>query len=226
MTEKGFVNLTHVNSRKLEIKWDEEDLLNLLCRRIRQNRAFTEASGLDSASDREIFERVFPEQVDFGLRKPKTWVWIMRRIRDGNDIKPPRNLIDLARLTQQAQLRREDREARELSDAAIIEPDSLRKGLSQLSGDRVNDTLLAEAGIYSPLIEQFRGGKSEHNRATIAQTLPIPMDLVSSTTKPLVELGFLEEVGGTYKIPTLYREGLSITQGKAFSPDAVENEED
>src|SRR5690606_29954733 len=32
--EGGFVNLTHVNARKIEVIWDEEDLLNLLCRRI------------------------------------------------------------------------------------------------------------------------------------------------------------------------------------------------
>jgi hypothetical protein len=36
----GFVNLTHVNARKFEIIWDEEDLLNLLCRRIRENKEF------------------------------------------------------------------------------------------------------------------------------------------------------------------------------------------
>lgn len=159
ITSSGFVNLTHINSRKLEIKWDEEDLLNLLCRRIRQNAEFLSALNADSLSNQELFARIFPDQVDFGLRKPKTWVWIMRRIRDGNDIKPPRNLIDLVRFTQQAQLRREDRESRELSMAPIIESDSLRRGLSQLSEDRVNDTLLAEAGVFSPMIEKFRGGK-------------------------------------------------------------------
>jgi hypothetical protein len=34
----GFVNLTHVNARKIEIAWDEDDLMNLLCRRIRENQ--------------------------------------------------------------------------------------------------------------------------------------------------------------------------------------------
>lgn len=41
--EGGFVNLTHVNARKVEIVWDEEDLLDLLCRRIRENADFMEA---------------------------------------------------------------------------------------------------------------------------------------------------------------------------------------
>jgi hypothetical protein len=34
ITSGGFVNLTHINSRKFELIWDEEDLLNLLRRRI------------------------------------------------------------------------------------------------------------------------------------------------------------------------------------------------
>jgi len=74
ITSSGFVNLTHINSRKLEIKWDEEDLLNLLCRRIRQNKVFVEGLGIADASNKEIFDRIFPDQVDFGLRKPKNLV--------------------------------------------------------------------------------------------------------------------------------------------------------
>ena len=35
----GFVNLTYINARKTEIIWEEEDLLNLLCQRIRRNDA-------------------------------------------------------------------------------------------------------------------------------------------------------------------------------------------
>src|SRR5690606_16417410 len=110
--EGGFVNLTHVNARKIEVIWDEEDLLNLLCRRIRENGEFADALSLGEMQDDAVFERVFPKQVDVGKRKPQTWTWIMRRIRDGNDIKPPRNLIDLISMAQQAQMRREEREER------------------------------------------------------------------------------------------------------------------
>lgn len=225
ITSGGFVNLTHINAKKLEIVWDEEDLLNLFSRRVRKNEKFIRELGLGDASDTEIFDRIFPDQVDFGLRKPKTWVWMMRRIRDGNDIKPPRNLIDLIKFSQQAQLRKEDRETRELSDDPLVEPDALRRGLSQLSHDRVNDTLLAEAGVYAPQIERFRDGKAEHNADSIASTLRVPPGEAKAAAKPLVELGFLEEVKGTYKIPALYREGLAVTQGKAFSDEIVEDDD-
>jgi hypothetical protein len=32
----------------------------------------------------------------------------------------------------------------------------------------------------------------------------------------LREIGFLEPIGANFKVPMLYRDGLSITQGKAF----------
>ncbi|GEP07607.1 P-loop ATPase, Sll1717 family [Methylobacterium oxalidis] len=219
VTEGGFVNLTHINARKFEIIWDEEDLLNLLCRRIRKNNDFCSSAEINDVSDQEIFDKLFPDQVDQGTRKPKTWTWAMRRIRDGNDIKPPRNLIDLIEMAKLAQLRTEERETRQYSsDSPIIEAESLRRALKQLSEQRVNDTLLAEAGQLSPIIEKFRGGKAEHNDASLSIALSTPIGDLRSIVKPLQEIGFLEAVKGNYKVPTLYREGLEITQGKAF-PD-------
>ncbi|HXH15523.1 MAG TPA: hypothetical protein VNJ10_05270 [Sphingomonas sp.] len=225
ITSSGFVNLTHINAKKLEIIWDEEDLLNLLARRIRQNDEFVDGLGIRELSDQEMFDRIFPDQVDFGLRKPKTWVWMMRRVRDGNDVKPPRNLIDLIKFSREAQLRKEDRDPRENTSDALIEPDALRKGLSQLSESRVNDTLLAEAGTLSPVINRFRDGKAEHNVDSLADVLSLRPSEVRPAIKPLLELGFLEDIKGTYKIPTLYREGLGVTQGKAFQVSDGDDED-
>ena len=226
ITSSGFVNLTHINAKKLEIIWDEEDLLNLLARRIRENKEFVSEINIENLSDQEMFEKIFPDQVDFGLRKPRTWVWIMRRIRDGNDVKPPRNLIDLIKFSREAQLRKEDRDPRDVDGTPMIEPDALRKGLSQLSESRVNDTLLAEAGSLSPVISKFRDGKAEHNIESLSQVLSLTAGDVRPAVKPLLELGFLEDVKGTYKIPTLYREGLGVTQGKAFQMGGDEDQDE
>jgi hypothetical protein len=185
--------------------------------------------GIADASNKELFDRIFPAQVDVGKRKPQTWTWIMRRIRDGNDIKPPRNLIDLISMAQQAQLRREERERDSRAygpGAAIIEGDALRRALAQLSQQRVQDTLLAEAGIYAPLIERFRDGKAEHNTESLAYLLERDPSGIRSTIQPLMDIGFLEDIKDTYKVPTLYREGLHITQGKAFNANTDVEEED
>jgi hypothetical protein len=223
----GFVNLTHVNARKIEVIWDEEDLLNLLCRRIRQNVEFAGALHLQGAPDDVVFGRVFPKQVDVGKRKPQTWTWIIRRIRDGNDIKPPRNLIDLIAMAQQAQIRREEREERDYTpDKPIVEADALRRALAQLSEQRVNDTLFAEAGGSAYMIEKFRNGKAEHNNESLAALLDVPEHDVRRTIQPLMEMGFLEDIRETYKVPALYRDGLKITQGKAFEVKGAIDEEE
>ncbi len=217
ITQGGFVNLTHVNAKKVEIIWEEEDLMNLLCRRIRESVALLEDIDGKDDSDQELFDRIFPDKVDDAERKPTTWRWMMARIRDGNDIKPPRNLIDLVSKAREAQLRREERERRTFEVGQdLIESDSIKRALSRLSGERVEDTLLAEAGELSVLIEKFRGGKAEQNEQSIAAQLGIDESEVKATVKPLVDLGFLEVVGTSYKIPMLYRDGLEVTQGKAF----------
>ncbi|MBX3528411.1 MAG: hypothetical protein KF904_19590 [Rhodoblastus sp.] len=227
ITDGGFVNLTHINARKIDLLWDDEDLLNLLCRRIRKNTEFCSSANLENLPDNDLFYKVFPPQVDVGKRKPRTWVWIIRRIRDGNDIKAPRNLIDLISFAQQAQLRQEDREEREYADGGvIIAADPLRRALGQLSEQRVNDTLLAESRLLAPMIEAFRGGKAEHNESSLSEVLEVPAADVRQKIKPLLEAGFLEDIKGTYKIPALFRGGLEITLGKAFDGDVMEDEDE
>jgi hypothetical protein len=114
-------------------------------------------------------------------------------------------------------MRSEDRNPREFSfELPIIEGDSVRRAQSALSEQRVQDTLLAEAAEAAPTIEKFRDGKAEHNLKSLSTLLATPEQNVRSTIKPLLEMGFLEEVGGSFKVPMLYRDGLDITQGKAF----------
>jgi hypothetical protein len=226
VTHGGFVNLTHVNARKIEIVWEEEDLLNLFCRRVRQCPEFIKSLALESKTDKEIFEAIFPRQVDQGPRKATTWSWIMSRIRDGNGIKPPRNLIDLAIKAKEAQLRSEERTSRSFGvGVPIIDAEAIRRAQKALSEQRVQDTLLAEAADFAPMIEKFRNGKAEHNDQSLARLLAITTSKVRPTVRPLLEMGFLEEVGESLKVPILYRDGLEITQGKAFASERADDED-
>ena len=76
-SSKEDVNLTHVNARKVEIVWDEDDLSALLTRRIGENEAFVRELG-DESSKGALFGMIFPSQVDPGDRKPTTWRWMMK----------------------------------------------------------------------------------------------------------------------------------------------------
>ncbi len=217
----GFVNLTHINARKKEIVWDEADLLNLLARRIRDNAQFLEAISGEALNDEELFYRLFPNKVDPAERKPTSWNWIMSRIRDGNDVKPPRNLIDLVNLAREEQIRAETRNPNRLAATTpLISADSLRSAQERLSAQRVEDTLLAEAGSdIADLVQKFRRSKAEHNTETLAATLGLDGDPLVAAIRQLVEVGFLEVQRASWKVPMLYRDGLEVRQGKAFASD-------
>ncbi len=225
----GFVNLTHINARKKEIFWDEADLLNLLAARVRENGDFFKVISDEQLTDEAIFYRLFPGKVDQAERKPSTWKWIMSRIRDGNDVKPPRNLIDLVNLAREEQVRTETRTPKKFDQSVpLISADALKRAHARLSAQRVEDTLLAESSPQiATLIEKFRKSKSEHNRDSLAATLSSSGSDLDAAIKRLVEVGFLEKLRVTWKIPMLYRDGLEITQGKAFGNDpSVKGEED
>lgn len=215
--EGGFVNLTHVNARRVSIVWDDQDLFDLIVRRIRESSDF--ASGIASVIghelvDQTIFNALFPLKVDLADRKPLTWTWILNRIRDGNDVKSPRNLVTLVINAQNAQLKRTKADADPWDGReSLISGESMKRGLSTLSSERVEDTLLAEAGADAKLIELFRNGKSEHNNESLQGILGAEW---ADDLKILRRLGFMESIGQTYKVPMLYRDGLAITQGKAF----------
>ena len=97
----------------------------------------------------------------------------------------------------------------------------MKAGLRALSKERVEDTLLAEAGSYAEIIELFRNGKAEHNLASLTELLDqqptligLPSIKPSDMIQILRDIGFLEAVGMNYKVPMLYRDGLGITQGR------------
>lgn len=216
-----------MNARKVEITWDEESLSHLLARRVADNLDFLKSVGVDSEDAEAMFASLLPAQVDSGSRRPQTWNWMMSRIGDGNYVRPPRNLIDLLKFTLRASVRREERDRSDYSlGSPVLHQESFKSGLSQLSKQRVEDTLLAEAGEQAPLVERFRGSKAEHNLVSLGDTLRLEDDALVSAVDFLTQIGFLEAVGGNYKVPMLYREGLGITQGKAFDPEAAVGEED
>ena len=217
VTKGGFVNLTHINARKIDIVWDDEDLIDMVVRRILQSDDLRKILGDTEDNDR-IIALLLPDQIDVGDKKPKTKTWIMGRIRDGNDNRPPRNMIDLLNKARESQIRREQRSPREVdpSSGPIIEADSVKRAFTQLSEQRVQDTLLAEAADLAEVIQQFRDGKSEHNPSSLRATIGEVQDY-AQTVQSLVDIGFLEELGQNHKIPVLYRDGLRMKQGKAFT---------
>ncbi len=224
----GFVNLTHINARKIEIIWGEADLLNLLCRRVRDNAEVIKSLDAFLLSDEQLFYKLFPPKVDQAERKPSSWNWIVTRIRDGNDVKPPRNLIDITMMAREEQLKTEACNPRTFAtDQPLIEAESIKKALRKLSERRVEDTLLAEAGPeIANLIRKFRRAKAEQDKSSLASILSLQGQDLENAILLLKEVGFLEELKKSWKVPMLYREGLEVRQGKAFDATADADEID
>lgn len=216
--QDGFVNLTHINARKFEIIWDDDDLLALLAQRVRKSHEFIQMFGIVDASDQELFQLVFSEKLEARKNAPNTWRWMLSQICDGNGVKSPRNLIDLMGLSQQEQLRREQRSPRKyVSGAPMIEIDSVKKALVRLSERRIEDTLLAEYGRdVQRAIQAFKNGNSDHNVNSLCLLFGFEASHARVTAEVLNEIGFLEQEGDIYRVPDLYRAGLNITHGKAF----------
>jgi hypothetical protein len=226
ITTGGFVNLTHVNARRLHLSWSPEDLLDLLTRRVLDNSTVVEAVGLDDPSSidndearLELLEhRIFRDQVDPGQRKPTTWNWILSRIRDGQDIRPPRNLIDLVDFAREAQLREDEREKAEWQGPPLIDRDAIKRGLSRLSAARLEDTLMAEYPNLQVYFDQFRGAKAEHNRDSLAEQLGLLAPDLDAAVDGLTTSGFLERTGATWKVRCCTATGLGSRRERHSLP--------
>lgn len=214
ITQEGFVNLTHVNARRTRIEWEEKDLFELVCCRIRNNAEILRVLGLNRLHDKALFNSVFPAKVDLTT----TWKWMLNQIKDGNKEYAPRNLIDLCIFARDFQIKKDRNSSREYDHTnPIIDSESLKKAGNKLSSQRLEDTLMAEYGNdVKAAIKAFRNSKAVHTEQTIAELFKnSDIIQVRFIVKVLCDVGFLEQVGDTYCIPILYRASLNITKGKA-----------
>src|SRR5690606_8005497 len=86
-------------------------------------------------------------------------------------------------------------------------------GLEEMSKDKVRTTLLAENPELEIIIRKFQNQKSEQNAETLAALLG---DDWLQKVEQLARIGFLEKLPESWKIPIIYRDGLSIVQSAEF----------
>ena len=214
----GFVNLTHVNARKAEIIWDDDDLFALLCRRIRENQTIMEhlKKQSENLEAEDLFYAVLPRHVRAN-KQQTTWQWMLTKTRDGKGCIQPRNLIDLITFAKDEQVRREHFSPyhRQLP---LVSPAATLRAFERLSEQRVQDTIIAEASKeVAVCIQALRDGKAEHNESSLSKALGLKPKDARPIIEVMMELGLLEPKGATYRVPILYRKGLNIKLGKAFS---------
>lgn len=226
LTDQGFREASHI-TRQLTIKWDPRSLLNLVVRRTLQNDAIREFYRADpnlilgsSTQQNEFFYRVFPTQVDVGLKKPRTFDWMLSRTLDGTRETAPRELIQLLNSSREVQLQRYEIGDAEPEGDPLFAGVSLKEALPSVSRQKLEQTLFAEYPSLRDRINQLRGQRTRQRPASLAKIWELPRTAAAiDLARQLVKIGFFEELGTRdepeFSVPFLYRDALDMIQGTA-----------
>jgi hypothetical protein len=225
ITKTGFREASHI-TRTAHIKWTDQSLLNLAVRRIIQREAIlkwinvkpTEVlSSIDAQGD--VFERIFPEQVDVGAKKPATFDWLLSRTSDGFGASAPRELIHLLNASRDMQVRKLELGEAGPADTTLISSAAIKDALPEVSRVRLEQTLYAEYPDARDRLERLRGQKTEHTVASLAAIWGCDEERSRRLADELIEIGFFLNRGSkespSYWVPFIYRDGLEMVQGKA-----------
>ncbi|HML96610.1 MAG TPA: hypothetical protein PKC29_14400 [Thermodesulfobacteriota bacterium] len=220
--KEGFTALTHVTSRKADtLRWSQDQILTMIVKRLfagEELRIFLDVNKekLNSSHEYRIecFYKVFPPQVFVGSNQSKTLKWIYNHTKDGNNVVTPRDVIDLLTVAKQNQTNKILSNPSGESNS-IIDSQSIRYGLEELSKRKRDTVLDAEFPHLQEHILKFEGQKSEYTERALARILGKNWQEIMSD---LASIGlFLKESTNNmtvYKIPFLYRKGLNVTLGR------------
>lgn len=224
ITEEGFREASHI-TRTVNISWNDRSLLNLIVQRLVSNGSlleFTDANRhailADATKQRTWFDGLVPDQIDSG-RNPKTFEWIVGRVRDGQGIVAPREIIHLMDQTREAQVAALERGEPAPEGGAIFGRAAFRDALLPVSKVRLEQTIFAEYPAFKPFIEKLTSEKTNQSAATLAELWQIAPEEAQEVADRLVDIGFFEARGPRtdpdYWVPFLYRSALEMVQGTA-----------
>lgn len=236
ITKEGLREASHVEDQ-VAISWDAQSLLNLVIRRCLRNDAIRQFYDVDESEvlssvdrQRELFYRVFPDQVEAGSRKSTTFDWMLGRTRDGSGKTAPRELIHLLSALRDEQLRMLEVGHVEPVGSQLFDRAAFKAALPEVSRVRLEQTLFAEYPILRPYVERLERRKSQQSIETLTDIWEIEADETRAIADQLVEVGFFERrqaLGQTvYWIPFLYRDSLGLIQGTEGTADQGAADED
>jgi hypothetical protein len=225
LTKRGFREASHI-TRSVTIVWDKPSLVNLVARRALQSPEliqFCEVGATDvlasNAAQIELLNKIFPDQVDIGPNKPKTFDWLLSRTADGTSQSAPRELIHLLTAARDAELRKLDLGTPEGTVDTLFSRSALKDGLPEVSKNRLEQTLFAEYPDLRDKIVALQQEKTSQAPETLARIWKSSLPEASAAAEQLVEIGFFQKRGPKddpeYWVPFLYRPALQMVQGAA-----------
>lgn len=225
ITAGGFRETSHI-TRDMSLQWNRANLLKLITQRLIQSEELVEALGVDpvqavatATAQQNLFDRVFPKQVDAGTRKPATFDWCLSRTEDGKKIAAPRELIHLFTVVRDRQLGRIDNGEAAIPDDIFFEAQTFREAHPEVSDTRLQKTIYPEYPWLKNWLEALRGQRTLQDRMSLESLWGCDTAEAEGRIRRLVDVGFFEVQGPatdrTYKVPFLYRPALELIQGSA-----------
>ena len=225
VTESGFREASHI-VRFAVMSWTPAMLLNLIIRRVLSNEFFNqeyridrEAVLADANEQNKLFARIFPAQVEQGPQKASTFNWMIGRCADATGNTAPRELIHLLNCLRDEEIRRLERGERAAPGEQIFDRSVFKQALPRVSETRLNTYLFAEYPDERVYLEKLKGEKTEQTPESLATLWGLNRDKAIAKAHDLVKLGFFQVRGTrgepTFWVPFLYRDGLSLVQGRA-----------
>jgi hypothetical protein len=195
-------------------------------RRLLNNKTISDEFGIDVHAiladyDKqvELFYQFFPDQVEQGPQKAKTFKWLIGRCADGTKKTAPRELIHLSNSIRDTEIRRLERGDTPTDGMQLFDRSVFKAALPIVSKTRLTSYLYAEYPSERPVIAKLEGQKTEQTPESLAGLWQMTNDEATAKARQLKSLGFFEERGTreqpTFWVPFLYRDALSLVQGKA-----------
>jgi len=212
--EKGFRETSHI-TKIATIKWEKESLLSLLMNRFEQNKKLLETLGvgeIENVQERraELFKKIFPsktaERYDF------TFDWIISRIKDGNSLATPRELIQLITTAIKSEMRLFL--DGEVNFESLISIKALNEGFRDASKTKL-DTLVAEYPGLKHFIHRLKRAKVRMTENELKELWGTSRKEAQVIVRNLLRIGFFkneadsEETLSLY-VPMMFRPALNI----------------
>ena len=225
IVEGGFREASHI-TRVATLDWTPEALLNLVIRRLLKNKSLVQTFSIDTKAvlrdfqaQNEIFYRFFPEQVEQGSRKPKTFDWMVSRCADGSGETAPRELIHLLIALRQKEIDRLERGEAPPEGDQLFDRTVFKAALPTVSEARLVQNLYAEYPDLKPYLSKLAGEKTEQTIESLASIWNLDEENTQKIIDNVISVGFFErrEVKGrtTYWVPFVFRDALGMSQGLA-----------
>lgn len=216
-----FVNKSHVSDKCVELSWNENNLLEMLLKRVLNVDDISEYVINETGLEREelilpinleeVFYTIFAKQVYKGKREASVIAWSLARITDGLGGKYPREFINLANYAQE-----EQKQMGNFESDCLITGSAIKKAFNKVSITKC-DTYLSEFPALRAHFERFRGkDTAKYTREQLGRLMADLEPTGDEMIGALYETGMLEAQHGkgvadnAFEIPKLFRIGLGL----------------